>query len=89
MLGIAALTYLEGESINLSDARTHPKFSANIDERPRHVTTSLLSIPVRDPSGKIVAVLQVSNKVVDASAKAGLQLTLIQEDEQVARTITL
>eukprot|EP00948_MAST-09A_sp_MAST-9A-sp1_P002839 g2839.t1 len=61
--GIAGSVYETGKHLNIPDAYKHPKFNKSVDAKTGYKTKSILCQPVRDSNNKIVAVLQVVNKL--------------------------
>ena len=64
-----------GESMNVSDVYSHPLFNPMVDKLTGYRTRSLLCCPIRDLSGKNVAVLQVWNP----PSTKGVELNLDQK----------
>lgn len=61
-VGIAGHVAQTGETVNLADAYEDPRFSPAVDQATGYRTLSLLCVPVRQPKGEIIGVLQVLNK---------------------------
>lgn len=62
--GLAGTVAQTGETINLRDARTDPRFYNNIDREGGYVTRTMLTMPLRNHSNKIIGVIQAINKHV-------------------------
>jgi len=60
--GIAGYVARTGESLNLADVRSDPRFEANIDERTGYQTHDVLCVPVLNRGGEVFAVVQLLNK---------------------------
>ena len=60
--GIAGHVACTGESINIADAYSDPRFSRAVDLRTGYHTTSILCQAVRDGSANVVGVIQCINK---------------------------
>lgn len=60
--GIAGLTARTGRAYILPDARVDPRFSPPLDRATGVRTVSLLSVPVANSRGEVLAVLQARNK---------------------------
>lgn len=60
--GLAGTVALTGETINLRDARSDPRFYNNIDREGGYVTRTMLTMPLRNHSNKIIGVIQAINK---------------------------
>lgn len=60
--GLAGTCAAEGKTINVKDAYSDPRFSRGHDLKTGYLTKSVLCVPVLDPDGSIVAVLQLINK---------------------------
>ncbi len=72
--GIAGHVALSGETVNIPDAYADPRFNPDVDRRTGYRTRTILCMPVRDETRKIVGVIQVLNK------KGGI---FTAEDEQL------
>lgn len=66
-VGIAGHVAQTGETVSLADAYDDPRFSPAIDQSTGYRTQSLLCVPVRQPDGATIGVLQVLNKVGGAA----------------------
>jgi serine phosphatase RsbU (regulator of sigma subunit) len=60
--GLAGRVAQTGEIVNLVDAYESPYFDAHFDQQFGYRTRSILVMPVRDRSGRIVGVLELLNK---------------------------
>jgi sigma-B regulation protein RsbU (phosphoserine phosphatase) len=60
--GIAGHVAVTGEIINIPDAYADPRFNPEVDKRTGYVTRNILCLPIRNKTGKIIAVLQLLNK---------------------------
>jgi signal transduction histidine kinase len=60
--GIAGSVAASGESVNIPDAYTDPRFQPAVDLKSGYRTRSILAIPMRNNHGEIVGVLQALNK---------------------------
>jgi putative ABC transport system ATP-binding protein len=60
--GIAGQVARTGIPVRLRDAYDSPEFNPEVDQRTGYRTRSLLCLPVRRPSGEVIAVAQVLNK---------------------------
>jgi Nif-specific regulatory protein len=76
--GVAGYVAETGEIINVAEPYSDPRFYREIDKMTGFVTKSILTIPLKSATGKIIAVLQVLNK------KKG---TFSKEDEESLVTI--
>jgi HD-GYP domain-containing protein (c-di-GMP phosphodiesterase class II) len=61
-MGLAGTVAETGEIINLQDARSDPRFYGTIDREGGYVTRNILTMPLRNHSGKIIGVIQAINK---------------------------
>jgi len=61
--GIAGSVAATGETVNIPEAYEDPRFNQEVDRRTGYRTRSILCAPVRDSAGRIVAVLQVLNRL--------------------------
>jgi serine/threonine-protein kinase len=60
--GIAGTVAATGETINLDDPYSDPRFNSEIDRRTGYTTRSLLTLPMTGADGKVLGVFQVLNK---------------------------
>ena len=60
--GIAGWVAEHGESVNLEDAYSDPRFESEVDLRLGFRTKSILSLPIRNKNGETIGVLQLLNK---------------------------
>ena len=75
--GIAGHVALTGEIINIPDAYADPRFNREVDKRTGYVTRSILCMPMKDATGRIIGVFQLLNKLTGA---------FTYEDEQVLQS---
>jgi adenylate cyclase len=61
--GIAGSVAATGERVNLSEAYADPRFNQEVDRRTGYRTRGILCAPVRDSGGRVVAVLQLLNRL--------------------------
>ncbi len=60
--GIAGHVAASGDTINLADAYSDPRFESEVDLRLGFRTRSLLCLPIRNKDGETIGVLQLLNK---------------------------
>ena len=60
--GLAGYVAKTGETINISDAYSDPRFNPEIDKRSGYKTKNVLCMPMRNKEGRIVGVFQLLNK---------------------------
>ena len=60
--GIAGHVALTGEIVNIPDAYADARFNPEVDKRTGFRTRNMLTLPIRNKAGKIVATLQLLNK---------------------------
>jgi len=60
--GIAGHVATTGETLNIVDAHTDPRFNSAIDKETGYRTRSMLCVPMVDSDGVIIGVLQAINK---------------------------
>jgi GAF domain-containing protein len=60
--GIAGTVAVTGETINIIDAYSDPRFSSSADKATGYRTTTILCMPIAAIDGRIVGVLQAINK---------------------------
>ena len=60
--GIAGQVALTGEVINIKDAYADPRFNREVDKRTGYLTRSILCMPMKDSTGRIIGVFQLLNK---------------------------
>jgi putative ABC transport system ATP-binding protein len=75
--GIAGHVARTAETLNVSDAQTHPLFNRAIDQNTGYHTRNLLCMPILDRDGNVLAIVQLLNKK-DAPAFSA-------EDEQMLK----
>src|SRR5207302_6769862 len=54
---------LTGQTVNAPDAYQHPWFNPEVDRATGYRTRSLLCMPVRDATGRLMGVVEVLNKL--------------------------
>ena len=60
--GIAGHTVQTGETINVEDAYSDPRFYTAIDDRTGYQTRTVLAVPVRNQGGDIIGAFEALNK---------------------------
>lgn len=60
--GIAGWVACHGESVNLEDACSDPRFNAEVNQQPGFRTERLLCLPIRNKDSVIIGVLELLNK---------------------------
>lgn len=60
--GVAGYVAATGDTINIPDAYLDPRFNPDYDRRTGYRTASILCLPIRVKSGKIIGVFQLLNK---------------------------
>jgi len=60
--GIAGHVALTGEIVNIPDAYADERFNPEVDKQTGFRTRNILTLPIRNTGGKIVAALQLLNK---------------------------
>lgn len=71
--GIAGATAETRQAINLADAYADPRFNPGYDRASGFRTRTLLSVPILDPEGGLVGVVQALNKETGAFTAADEQ----------------
>jgi putative nucleotidyltransferase with HDIG domain len=61
-LGIAGLVAVSGQVLNIKDAAKDDRFDSSIDERTGYRTGTILALPLIDPNGENIGVIEVINK---------------------------
>ena len=93
--GVAGHVGRTGEVVNATNCLEHPLWLSNfaragVDPRP-HLPRTGLAVPVRDATGKVVGVLQASNKLLPEGsdpAPGGREWPVFTEaDERIARAV--
>ncbi|HAV22899.1 MAG TPA: hypothetical protein DCX46_05280 [Bacteroidetes bacterium] len=59
--GIAGAVALTGETVNLKNVQSDPRFDRSFDARSGYTTNSMLCMPMKNNQGKIIGVYQVIN----------------------------
>ncbi|MFI5307083.1 MAG: GAF domain-containing protein [Polyangiales bacterium] len=78
--GIAGWVAQTGETINLADAYTDPRFNRGWDEQSGYRTRSLMCVPIYDRNLSVIAVIQCLNK----HGRRGFD----EEDEELLRCVS-
>lgn len=60
--GIAGTVAKTGEVINIPDAYADRRFNPEVDKRTGYRTRTILCVPMKNPQGSIIGVIQVLNK---------------------------
>ena len=60
--GLAGHVVETGKILNISDPYRHPRFNPELDKKSGFRTRNILSLPIRDKAGEIIAALQLLNK---------------------------
>ena len=60
--GIAGQAVLTGETVNVRDAYSDPRFYNAIDDQTGYRTRNLVAVPLRNQSGEIVGIFEALNK---------------------------
>jgi putative ABC transport system ATP-binding protein len=60
--GIASCVARTGESLNVADVRSDPRFNASLDLSTGYQTRNALCVPIHDHAGEVIAVGQLLNK---------------------------
>lgn len=60
--GLAGHVAATGEVLNIQNAYTDPRFQRSFDQLTGFTTRSILTVPMRNPQGEIMGVVQVVNK---------------------------
>jgi len=60
--GIAGHVAQTGETVLIPDAYADPRFNPDVDKRTGYRTRSILCLPIRNKTGKIIAALQLLNR---------------------------
>jgi subtilisin len=81
--GLAGWVATSGQSIAVRDARTDPRFAADVAKSTRYVPTVILAAPFFTPSGEVAGVITVLDPVDDPGAVLPLR-----EVEVVAGQLT-
>jgi len=72
--GIAGQVAMTGEIINIPDAYADPRFNREVDKRTGYVTHSILCMPMKDATGRIIGVFQLLNKLTGSFTAEDEQL---------------
>ncbi len=60
--GIAGQVAVTGSIINIPDAYSDSRFNREVDKRTGYITRSILCMPMKDATGRIIGVFQLLNK---------------------------
>ena len=66
--GIAGHVAATGESINIKDTYSDPRFNKEIDKKTGYKTKTILCMPMRNLSHEIIGVFQVLNKIGEGNS---------------------
>jgi hypothetical protein len=86
-VGVAGQSLSRGEHIVIDDAYNDSRFDSSTDQATGHVTSSLLSVPIRDGNCTVVGVLQAVNKL--NSVKFDLDDALMAQELAMLAGVTL
>ncbi|MCP4544688.1 MAG: GAF domain-containing protein [Chloroflexi bacterium] len=67
--GLSGHVARTGETVSVADAYADPRFSPRIDEETGYRTQEVLAVPLCNPQGRIIGVVQVLNKLQGAFAQ--------------------
>jgi len=67
--GIVGSVAASGAPVNIPDAYASPLFNPGFDVKTGYRTRSILAMPVKDPAGEVVAVIQAINKTVGGAVE--------------------
>jgi response regulator RpfG family c-di-GMP phosphodiesterase len=73
--GFVGYSVKSGENLLVEDAYKDPRFDRRSDERTHYRTTSVMTVPLREGSGKVMGVYQAINKKGESAvfSKQGLE----------------
>lgn len=77
--GIAGHVAKTGETVIIPDAYADPRFNPEVDKRTGYRTRSILCVPISNKAGKIIAALQLLNRI---------EGTFSDEDAEFLRTLS-
>ncbi|MBI2877366.1 MAG: sigma 54-interacting transcriptional regulator [Candidatus Tectomicrobia bacterium] len=77
-LGIAGAVAMTGQTINVADVQSDPRFYSQSDARTGYRTRTILAVPFRNSAGEIIGTFEVLNK------KDGV---FTQDDEKLLQTL--
>lgn len=77
--GIIGAAATSGEVINVPDAYADARFNQAVDKQTGFVTRSILAVPIKDATGKVLGVLEMVNKLS--------KQYFDRDDEELARGI--
>lgn len=85
--GIVGYVASTGESVNIHDAYSDPRFNATIDQKTGYKTKSILCLPILNENGQCIAVAEAINKIGDNSEyeenNNSEECSFTKEDEEV------
>ncbi len=61
--GLAGYVVQTGESVNIADAYTDPRFNKDVDCKSGYHTKSILCVPIKNNNQEIIGAFQVLNKI--------------------------
>jgi len=83
-LGIAGAVIQTGETINVADVQTDPRFYATMDAQTGYRTRNLLAMPLRNAEGEIFGVFEVLNKRAGPFTEADVELLGVMAGQAAA-----
>jgi Nif-specific regulatory protein len=84
--GIAGWVFMHGQSLNIADPYTDPRFNRAVDPRTGFKTKNLLCVPMRAPGQPVIGVFQVLNKRAGVFTTTDLEILEILAS-QAARAV--
>eukprot|EP00753_Platysulcus_tardus_P020248 PLAT7917.1.p1 GENE.PLAT7917.1~~PLAT7917.1.p1 ORF type:complete len:477 (+),score=226.70 PLAT7917.1:128-1432(+) len=76
--GFVGAVATSGVSLNVADAYSDPRFDSSHDKKTGFYTEAVLAVPVMSPSGEVMAVLEIINRMIDSETIAPWR----EEDER-------
>eukprot|EP00455_Lapot_gusevi_P026189 TRINITY_DN2765_c0_g2_i2.p1 TRINITY_DN2765_c0_g2~~TRINITY_DN2765_c0_g2_i2.p1 ORF type:complete len:705 (+),score=207.60 TRINITY_DN2765_c0_g2_i2:54-2117(+) len=76
--GIVGHVALTGRSLNIHDAYSDPRFDSAADQKTGFVTKAILTVPVTDRDGSVLAVIQAVNRQGKADVFTSEDVTILE-----------
>ncbi|RNA39713.1 dual 3 -5 -cyclic-AMP and -GMP phosphodiesterase 11 isoform X1, partial [Brachionus plicatilis] len=87
--GIVGYVASTGESVNIIDAYSDPRFNATIDQKTGYKTKSILCLPILNENGQCIAVAEAINKLGDETEleenNNSEEISFTREDEELPK----
>ncbi len=73
-LGIAGVVAITGQSFNIPDVYTDPRFDQTTDEKTGYRTRCIACVPIKNQFGEILGVIEAINKNLDVFSDSDMEI---------------